>query len=79
LYSLEVPLVLIAKISKFEGDYEKNENLVMFALLGKLEPYNIAIELKEEIQVFLPFGIVKQPNRILFYLDEPQKILELVR
>jgi hypothetical protein len=76
--TLEIPVNLIAKISKFEGDYEKNENLVKFALLGKLEPHNIAIELKENIQVFLPFGIMRRPNRILFYLDEPHKILGLL-
>jgi hypothetical protein len=76
--TLEIPVDMIAKISKFEGDYEKNENLVKFALLGKLEPHNIAIELKENIQVFLPFGIIRKPNRILFYLDESNQILGLV-
>jgi hypothetical protein len=68
--SLEIPISSIEKISKFEGDYEKSNELVKFALLGKLEPHNILMECKNNIVVSLPFGIVKNPKMILLFLDD---------
>ncbi|OXA75438.1 hypothetical protein SAMN05444397_101521 [Flavobacterium aquidurense] len=68
--SLEIPISLIEKISKFEGDYEKSNTVVKFALLGKLEPHNVAIECKNDIEVSLPFGIVKKPKQLLLYIDD---------
>ena len=68
--SLEVPIRSIEKISKFEGDYEKGNEIVKFALLGKLEPHNVAIEFKNNISVRLPFGIVKNPKLLLLYVDD---------
>lgn len=76
--TLEIPVKLIVKITKFDGNYEKSENVVKFALLAKLEPHNILVELKDNMLVYFPFGIVKNPNKILLYLDEPSKILGLV-
>jgi hypothetical protein len=68
--SLEIPIDAIEKINKFEADYEKNNELVKFAILGKLEPHNVAIQLKNNITVSLPFGIVKSPKLILLYVDD---------
>ena len=68
--SLEVPIRSIEKISKFEGDYEKGNEIVKFALLGKLEPHYVAIECKNNISVSLPFGIVKNPKLLLLYVDD---------
>ncbi|MBC5837118.1 hypothetical protein [Flavobacterium muglaense] len=68
--TLVIPIDTIASIKNFEGDYTKNKDLVKFALLGKLEPHNIAIELKEKRTVNLPFGISRQPTTILLYVDE---------
>jgi hypothetical protein len=68
--SLEIPISSIEKTSKFEGDYEKSNELVKFALLGKLEPHNVAIECKNSISVNLPFGIVKNPKMLLLFVDD---------
>lgn len=76
--TLEIPFALIDSIQKFEGDYEKSSELVKFALLGKLEPHNISIELKENIKVALPFGILKEPKRILLYIDNVADFLKTV-
>jgi hypothetical protein len=74
--TLEIPLNSIVAINKFEGDYEKSNQLVKFALLGKLEPHNISVELKDNIHVNLPFGITKEPKRILFYVDNSSDFLK---
>ena len=74
--TLEIPFDSIKTIQKFEGDYDKSNDLVKFALLGKLEPHNISIE--ESIPVNLPFGIRKQPKRILLYIDDVADFLKTV-
>ena len=76
--TLEIPFDSIKTIQKFEGDYDKSNDLVKFALLGKLEPHNISIELKESIPVNLPFGIKKEPKRILLYIDDVADFLKTV-
>ena len=76
--TVEIPINSISKINKFEGDYQKSTALVKFALLGKLEPHNISIELKNNISVNLPFGITKNPNHLLFYIDDANKFLAMV-
>ena len=76
--TLELRFDSIASIQKFEGDYEKSSELVKFALLGKLEPHNVSIELKENIKVALPFGISKEPKRILLYIDNVNDFLKTV-
>jgi hypothetical protein len=76
--TLEIALDSINGIQKFEGDYEKSNELVKFALLGKLEPHNISIQLKENISVNLPFGITKAPKRILLYIDNASDFLRIV-
>ncbi len=68
--SLEIPFDCIEKTSKFEGDYEKSNKLIKFALLGKLEPHNVFIECRSNIEVSLPFGIVKKPKKLLLYIDD---------
>jgi len=79
--TLEIPfdsINSINSIQKFEGDYDKSNELVKFALLGKLEPHNVSIELKEIITVNLPFGITKEPKRILLYVDNVTDFLKTV-
>lgn len=76
--TLEIPIDSINSIQKFEGDYDKSNELVKFALLGKLEPHNLSIELKENINVNLPFGITKEPKRILLYVDHVADFLKTV-
>ncbi len=76
--SLEIPINAIEKISKFEGDYEKSNELVKFALLGKLEPHNVKIECKNNIEVSLPFGIVKKPKSILLYIDDVNEFVSKI-
>ncbi|MFH6995502.1 hypothetical protein [Flavobacterium sp. FlaQc-48] len=77
--TLEIPLDSINMIQKFEGDYEKSNELVKFALLGKLEPHNISIELKESRTVTLPFGITKDPKRILLYIDNANDFIKTIK
>lgn len=77
--TLEIPFDTINTVQKFEGDYEKSNELAKFALLGKLEPHNISIELKDNIKVALPFGITKQPKRILLYIDNLNDFLKIVK
>lgn len=77
--TLEIPFGQIHSIQKFEGDYEKSSELVKFALLGKLEPHNIAIELKNKTVVSLPFGITKKPSKILLYIDNANDFLKIVK
>ncbi|WP_158727779.1 MULTISPECIES: hypothetical protein [unclassified Flavobacterium] len=76
--TLEIPINTIDKITKYEGDYEKNKELVKFALLGKLEPHNILLELKNNMQINLPFGIIKKPKRVLFYIDNVSEFLKTI-
>jgi hypothetical protein len=76
--TLEVPISQILKIEKFEGDYEKNKDLVKFALLGKIEPHNICIELKNILAVKLPFGISREPKKILFYIDDVHNFITII-
>ena len=69
--TLKIPISTIIRTSKFESDYnKKDKNLLKIALLGKMEPHNILIELQENIIVHLPFGIVKKPKNILLYIDK---------
>ncbi|MBS7233643.1 hypothetical protein KHA90_21755 [Flavobacterium psychroterrae] len=77
--TLEIPTDSIITIQKFEGDYDKSNELLKFALLGKLEPHNILIELKNNIKVHLPFGITKQPKRILLYIDNANDFIKIVK
>jgi hypothetical protein len=77
--TLEIPLESVTAIQKFEGDYEKSNQLVKFALLGKLEPHNISIDLKNNIKVHLPFGITKQPKRILLYIDNANDFIKTIK
>ncbi|MFZ0599305.1 MAG: hypothetical protein WAM46_20125 [Flavobacterium sp.] len=77
--TLEIPLDSVTAIQKFEGDYEKSNQLVKFALLGKLEPHNISIDLKNNIKVHLPFGITKQPKRILLYIDNANDFIKTIK
>jgi hypothetical protein len=67
--TLAIAISSIKTIKKFEGDYDKSNSLLKYALLGNLEPHNVYIELKNEIQVNLPFGIQKEPKKILLYID----------
>jgi hypothetical protein len=76
--TLEIAISSIEKINKFDGDYEKSRKLVKFALLGKLEPHNIYLELKNDMQVNLPFGIIKKPKIILFYIDNVNDFVKQV-
>ncbi|KQO21620.1 hypothetical protein ASF10_12775 [Flavobacterium sp. Leaf82] len=76
--TLEIPVDSIKSIQKFEGDYEKSNDLVKFALLGKLEPHNISIVLKQKIKVSLPFGIKKEPEKIFLYIDNAADFLKTV-
>lgn len=76
--TLEIPFALMDSIQKFEGDYDKSSELVKFALLGKLEPHNLSIGLKENFLVNLPFGIRKKPKRILLYIDDVADFLKTV-
>lgn len=75
---LEIPINTIEQISKFEGDYDKSNELVKFALLGKLEPHNIKLECKDAFVVNLPFGIVKKPKTVLFYVDDVADFLSKI-
>ncbi|SHM28726.1 hypothetical protein [Flavobacterium chilense] len=77
--TLEIPLDSISLLKKFEGDYEKSHDLVKFALLGRLEPHNISIELKESRSISLPFGITKKPKRILLYIDNINDFIKAVK
>jgi hypothetical protein len=76
--TLEIAISSINKINKFEGDYEKSKELVKFALLGKLEPHNIYLELKNDTQINLPFGIIKKPKIILLYIDNVNDFIKQV-
>ncbi|MEN2415344.1 hypothetical protein [Flavobacterium mesophilum] len=76
--TLKIPIDLIEKINKFEGDYEKNNSLVKFALLGKLEPHNVSLKLKDKLEIDLPFGIKKKPINILLYIDNEMEFLKIV-
>jgi hypothetical protein len=76
--NLEIAIRCINKINKFEGDYEKSKELVKFALLGKLEPHNIYLELKNDTQVNLPFGIIKKPKILLLYIDNVNDFIQQV-
>jgi hypothetical protein len=76
--TLKIPIDSIVSVQKFEGDYEKSNDLVKFALLGKLEPHNILIELKENKKVALPFGITKKPKKILVYIDNANAFIKMV-
>jgi hypothetical protein len=76
--TLEIPISEIESIKKFEGEYEKNKDLAKFALLGKMEPHNISIELKKALKVNLPFGISREPKKILFYVDDILNFINVI-
>lgn len=67
--AIEIKKNNIKSISKFEDDYVREKKLLKVALLGKMESHNVLIELESEITVHLPFGFVKSPKKILFYVD----------
>ncbi|MEN2400869.1 hypothetical protein GKZ90_0013875 [Flavobacterium sp. MC2016-06] len=77
--TVEIPISTIDEITKYEGDYERNKDLVKFALLGKLEAHNISLELKNNIQINLPFGIIKKPKNILFYIDDVSVFIKTIK
>ncbi|TDW46540.1 hypothetical protein EV144_106212 [Flavobacterium sp. 270] len=76
--TLEIPIEAIDTIQKFEGDYEKNKELVKFAFLGKLEPHNISLKLKDSIPINLPFGIVRKPKNVLLYIDNESSFIKAI-
>ncbi len=55
---------------------EVDKSIFRIALIGGLETQNILIELKEPIEIIRMFGMKKKANKILFYVDEPEKFLE---
>ncbi|WPO79724.1 hypothetical protein [Flavobacterium sp. KACC 22761] len=75
----EIPMHSILSINKFEGDYEKSPDLVKYALLGKLEPHNISLELKNSQNFKLPFGITKNSKNVLFYIDNANDFINETR
>ncbi|KAF2335726.1 hypothetical protein [Flavobacterium daemonense] len=74
--TIEIPIHSILSIDKFEGDYEKSPELLKCALLGKLEPHNISLELKDSQSFKLPFGITKNSKKVLFYIDNANDFIE---
>ncbi len=77
--TIEIPIHSILSINKFEGDYEKSPELLKCALLGKLEPHNISLELKNNQNFRLPFGITKNSKKVLFYIDNANDFINETR
>ncbi|WP_194140367.1 hypothetical protein [Flavobacterium hungaricum] len=76
--TIEIPFNSIDSISKFEGDYEKSPELLKLALLGKLEPHNISLDLKNLMTIHLPFGITKNTAKIFLHVDDANGFIKIV-
>ena len=74
--AININNINIKSISKFEGDFVRGKKIVKLALLGKMEPHNVFIELENEIVVNLPFGIVKSTKQLLFYVDYASEFIK---
>ena len=67
----------IETVDLFSKDKESNH--VKIALLDGLEEHNIKIKLKEPVEVTKMFGIKKSSDTILFFVDEPLNLIELIK
>ncbi|WP_300670084.1 hypothetical protein [Soonwooa sp.] len=78
--TLKIAVTEIQECSNYEGDYDKRDkNLLKMALLGKLEPHNVMLELNENIEAQLPFGITKRPKKLLLYVDDSPTFINAIQ
>ena len=77
--TVEIPFNNIQYIKKDNGNYDKTDkSTIKYGLLGQLEMHNTLITLKTPIKVYLPFGKSKTPNRVLFFVDEVDSLIEKI-
>jgi hypothetical protein len=72
--------ISFANIEKIEGGSKlpQNKKGVKIALLKELENYNVIIYLKAPIEVTKIFGIKKNTDTVLFFVDKPNDFLNAV-
>ncbi len=74
-----IPHEKIESVSAFTKSVEKHEGYAHLSSFKDMEGHNILIELKEELILSGFYGMKKTYNKILIYLDEPEKFLEAVQ
>jgi len=59
-------------------DIDPKEKTIALSPLGSLESHNVLIHLKKEQKLFGPYGIKKQFQSIVLYLDEKEKFIKTI-
>ena len=70
LYCCWLPMESIQSLSGLEKEIERvNSPHVLWCALG--DQPNVVIELSKAEEAVLPFGLVRRPNRLYVYVDQP--------
>ncbi|MFM7186209.1 MAG: hypothetical protein ACKO14_00175 [Armatimonadota bacterium] len=70
LYSCWIPMSNLKSVRVLDKEMERvNASDVLWCALG--DPPNVMIELTDPQETVLPFGIIRRPTRLYFYLDAP--------
>lgn len=60
------------------NDFPKNQDGLKIGLIGKLEPINTVIELKNDITFTLFYGIKRSSKKLAFYIDDYKNLSNLI-
>lgn len=73
-------LIELDNINKIELSSKTpgNRSSIKISLLKGLEPHNVVVYLKKPVTVTKAFGIKKQTDTVLFFVDKPKEFMNLI-
>jgi len=69
----------IKELIKTQEEWSKEDGSYKLSVLGSMEPHNVKILLEEQVVVKRAYGFTAKANRILFYVDEPDLLIESIK
>lgn len=56
----------------------ERKKILPLSMLGEVEGYNLAIHLNESMSVHLPYGIKREFDILLLYIDQKEKFISTI-
>jgi hypothetical protein len=75
----KISLNQIQQVISTSNYSDTKKQIISIGLLKSLEPYTIAIELKEPIQLSMIYGIKKKGNVLLVPIDHPSEFIQQIK
>lgn len=75
----QIPTRIIRDVTLFTKSVDKNDGYAFLSPFKDMEGHNICIELTEEATLEKFYGVKKTFNKILIYLDDPDRFLAQIR